>query len=398
MNISQILTSGSLDNIENVLYESISNIADYCDDILGEGFFGKVTSPQYGPIFSIKIDDEYTYLKTAIKEEKHKGNVTTIGANQKVYIIGDTTLAIEGLILSLMSKLWYDSVTPHVPFLIGLSTCKGKTGNLSDISRLVIERHGLTTENNIPKNIMIKHGKKFKPYILNANKDIITSLSTLDELFMFLDHLTDDKLMCELPNGINVYVPELIDYLVVSFIHTSMLLKQKYKIYLSDQHGGNILVHWINDMSKIGKKNIAQLEEIYYELDKNKYLKFKVPKLLLKISDVGTCVAEPQKDLILIGDMLPNKDGGYDFDLLDLFKKHPTYFEMFMNLKTSISERILSKTIIGKIMSEDPYNGSSLWGMPIDKPLPSEETVLNKFNKYIVDNTIDNNTTFIVKI
>jgi hypothetical protein len=398
MNISQILTNGKLDNIENVLYESISKMADYCDDILGEGFFGKVTSPQYGPVSIVKIDTELIFLKTAIKEEKHKGNITTIGENQKVYIIGNTTLAVEALLMCLMSKLWYESITPHVPFLIGLSMCKAKTGNLSDISRIIFERHGLTNENNLPRSILIQKGKKFKPYICNANKDIVTSLATLDELFMFIDYFTDENLMCELPNKIKVYIPELIDFLTVSFIHTSMLLKQKYKIYLSDQHAGNILIHWINDMSRIGKKNIANLEEIYYQIDKNKYLKFKTPKILLKISDIGTCVAEPQENLIIIGDMMQNKDGVYDFELLDLYKEHPTYFEMFTNLTTGISRKILNETVIGKIMSDDLYNNVSIWGIPIDKPLPSEFDILNKFEKYIVTKTNDSNTTFIVNI
>ena len=62
----------------------------------------------------------------------------------------------------------------------------------------------------------------------------------------------------------------------------------------------NIFIHWLNDNSYFGEKNIKDLEEIVYKVGK-KYYKIKTFGLLLIIGDTGTFVAKIKKDIILAG-------------------------------------------------------------------------------------------------
>ena len=78
-----------------------------------------------------------------------------------------------------------------------------------------------------------------------------------------------------------------------------MLLVEN-NIYQSDMYPANIFIHWLNDNSFYGDKNIKNLEYITYKIS-SKYYKIKTYGFIMILGDTGTFNIKIKKDVILIG-------------------------------------------------------------------------------------------------
>jgi hypothetical protein len=346
----------------------------YCDEYLGEGFFGRVSTPNFGPTVDVLIGDSYMTLPTAVKQLKHlDGKFNIYEQDDKLYMVSEKTLTSEMIMLYMISKLWYDERTPHLPFLLGVDSCGGGDSGL--ISKIVIERHGIITWFNQIKKPTILRDRFKTPYWL-TRQNHLSNMATLDDLFLFCVLNRESETKITLPNDKTVHVPDLLDYLFISYLHTAHILYKDLHLILSDQFTKNIFVHWLGKFSQMGKTNIGDVKNIYYQIGKDKYIKCETYGILLKLGDLGTCVMKPRDNVYVIGDVYNQDKHIKDFKKYDSYVA--SYTEMFMNIVGgTFPPEILTKTRVWKLYQKAPFNTITDLGAPIDIALPTELEVLN---------------------
>ena len=386
-----LLKYESHEKIKENLLNEIYKISKYCVSAIGEGFFGKVYVPPIGPYFSIKIDDSIFVLPIVIKETKNMGNIFMSEINKDLIIYSDMNLTCEAIMLFMISKYWYKSANPHLPFLVGLGNCNQQNPNI--VTHIITERHGLLNKINFNYSNYIK-----SPFVqLNLpHNDKYTYLATCGDLFEYIVLNYDDKFMCDLPSG-KIYVPAIIDYFCIFYLHTSHFLWENLGITLSDQHPNNIFVHWINENSILGKKTIKNLKVIYYELSKNKFLNIPINGLLFKIGDIGTCLMNIQKNVIIVGD-IPNPN---NLQYINIYKqKTKLYIEELLNMLNMFPLELLHKTKIFNLLHNEPYLQKYIPNMGFKNTdhenVPTELDILNNdiFKEFHKSSFLDNNENF----
>ena len=123
---------------------------------------------------------------------------------------------------------------------------------------------------------------------------------------------------------------------------------QKHNILLTDMHGGNVFIHWLNENSYMGNKNINNTKYIYYRHG-NQYLKIKTHGLLLKIGDTGTFRINPKSHVYIVG-MGSNIKKTYGIAKRSF--KIPTCHFYLLNFKRGLPSNIYQKTIAYEILSQ----------------------------------------------
>lgn len=397
----KILKNKNIKAMPKKLTEFINKITtqNYCDDTYGSGLFGKVIAHRIADKIDVKMGNKIVQLPIVIKtlnidntrfEPEYKFSHVYNKKNLIFWSMRDFTG--EALILILVSGLWYNNITPHVPVLWGVDSCMHKGYDIID--NMVLLKEGLKEQ------VEITEDKIIYPYLMAKNYKYIpkqyTRLTTLGDLLTYISN-TYDNGHVKLPNNKSANVTQLIDELYISFIHTAYLLYKKYKILLNDQHSNNIFLHWLDDDSYYGKKNIKNTKHIYYQIGKNKYVKIETHGLMLKLGDLGTCLMNPAKNVYLISSTFPDSDvtsaPNVKFD-------YPTYIEMKWNFIGFLPNGMYSDTIINKMEEIYPYN-MSVRGIPskLYKKFPSFLEILNHkmFSKYHT-NKISKKDSIIIKM
>ena len=200
--------------------------------------------------------------------------------------------------------------------------------------------------------------------------------------------------LMDLPNGIQCDVVEVCDYLAVSYLHTYNLLYEN-NIVLHDMHPKNVFIHWINDNSYFGSKNISNVTSIQYNIGSGKYLKMKNYGIILKIGDIGGSIIHPKDNIYILGQAVDlEKTHGLIKYLMD-----PRLAVGFLYyFKNNLPHSIYHKTIISKIISDYPYSELALGKVPyelLDK-MEDPTNILNKFTKYVTNNEKVTDDTLIV--
>lgn len=407
INIVNFFLNSSNEIIEANYINVIKNMTKFCSENIGQGNFGFVVRPNYGDIVKVYIKDTYISLKTVIKHFKTLGRFNVIHYNQTLYnedayyykndhpyyskiknikvpdnlmiMYGDMHPIFELVILSFLSKMWYDGDSPHVPFLISPMACNHQ--NLVDA--FLLDMNGLDNSIKIiPKGISTS--------IYDTPGFINNYLETFKHLITYIvnyDYIKNEKLYCDLPNGIKVDVIDMIDSLVLSFLFTYEQIYKKYGIILNDQHLSNIMLQWLNpNNSYMGKQNIGNIEHIVYDINKKKY-KIDTNGIILKIGDVGVSVMKLRKDLIIIPDV---------FDDRILYKSLyietlPCYIILINDLYSFLPPILLNNTIVNKIMNSKYFNSvNSVTGTELDCPTASQ-IIEEYFSDYILkENTKEN--------
>lgn len=388
-----LLTKGSHEEIERDLLNEIYKISTYCAVTIGEGSFGKVTIQPVGSIVSTIIDDTRVHLSVVVKESKHKGIINFDKINGKLIINSSDDMTCEALILFILSKSWYKGKNLHLPFLCGMGSCDD---NRYNITHLVLEKCGLGRElilydpsDFLGNPITVEHSKK------------LSLLPTVGWLFDYINININFDMTCNLPNGLTINVTELIDTLIISYIHTSHCLWEHYGLVLGDQHCDNVFIYWLDELSRCGTFSLSNIKTISYKIGKNKYLKINTYGFILKIGDCGISIMNINENVMIVGN-LNNKNNINK--ILDFEKKRCVFWDFIINFY-SLCPFLFKNTIIDQILEKHniklKYVGCLGIKQKYKEDIPNELEILNDelYKKYIsTKNNETNETNFNVDI
>ena len=390
-NLYDLLKNGTRDEIKNILPKMVYNIGVYCSTYFGQGSFGTVSAPAFGPIVPVKIGEETIYLAIVVKESKVNTGIMYFNEYlDNLILSSDLNLTTEGIMLYILSKCWYDGTSLHMPVLVGTGACDLQRTGI--ITHLIIEKCGLDTPIELTyTNRLVEPTAN----IFNLMFTKMSYVSTVQDLCDYINLNYDDDYNCVLPNKNKIHYPDIIDNLTIFYLHTSAFLWNKFGMVLSDQHPGNIFVHWLNEYSRCGKKNISEIEYICYNIGNNKYLKVPTCGFIYKIGDIGCCIMNIQKNVTIIGNSVDN-DAAYLFERINMYKTNWSfYMEMISTLFGKLPYCIIIKTKIYKIIMNNNKLNKFVPGIGFDKNLdiPTELELLNskEFESMIINKPIDTN-------
>ncbi len=392
--IDKLLLNGTHEEIQKNLLVEIYKIATYCETLIGEGYYGRVTLQSIGPQITIKIDDENVQIPVVVKEAKHLRNPPKfrmdVVESDLILSCGEG-MTCEAIILYILSKAWYKEKNIHMPLLVGMGSCDDY--NIG-ISHLVLEKYGLENRINIKKH---KFFGSPATLVFEQQDTIESFLTNVGGLIDYISFSLNDKMMCKLPNNITVYLPELIDNMCIFYLHTSYFLWNNYKLTLGDQSTNNVFIYWINENSRCGKKKLDKLKFINYNIGPNKYIRTNANKIIFKIGDIGISIMTPQPNVMIVGNLS-------DPDNLNKVKKYKekcySCWDFIFDVIRYVPIEVINKTVIYQIIQK--YNISMKYipfvGVNIDlyKSMPSELDILNDelYDKFKIDNVDINEENF----
>ncbi len=347
--ILNFIKTSNKEKIQKELYNLIQ-YKDYCPNILGEGYFGRAYIPEVNKTFPFRLGNKDIELPIVIKETNSINNPDAYAGidiiNKKLYISGHNNITTEALILMYVKKLWFHTV--HLPLLLAYGTC---TKSIM-VTRIITLRHGLPEPIEIDMINKIYNDQLLWDESRKEPTEIIkNNIATLKELFTYIHYKKNKDGTVKLPNGEICNIPELYDYMCISYLATHELLTEN-NIIPSDMHGDNIFIHWLNDNSHYGDKNIKNLKEIVYKVGK-KYYKIKTFGFVIILGDVGTFVIQVKKDVIIVGQARNIKE---NYKLIDMRLRpnftNTNFLDWNKGLLTSCE---FKKTIAYKIFDAEPY-------------------------------------------
>lgn len=392
--IVDFINTQSFSTIKEKLLPNMNN-QKYCDQILGKGMMGSVFVPNINAKAKVHVsNNKKIKVPIAIKVSNEKGDIDIREINDKLYIYGYKDITLEAIILAYINKLWHKKLSPHLPFMIGYSCCDKYPDNSIHVNRIITEKQGL--KKIIKQDIMgFNENPIWHPPRNNRNYSVFESpLGTLHDLlkYMILNKKED---MVTLPNEQTCNIVELINYLVISYIHTNGLLN-KNNITPHDMHLFNVFVHWLNKSSYLDDEYIGDLEFIYYKLG-NKYIKIKTFGLLLKIGDVGGFIINATDKITILGQAV---DLEKNVGLIEVLTKNSFSVYWFLDgVARMLPFVIYEKTILCKILSQYPYNELTYLSLPDYKLIEDYKTsdeLLESFSEYFVDKVKKDEKYFIV--
>lgn len=334
-NLYNLLTKGTHDEIKEYLMFELLNIGKYCTKILGKGYFGTVYESPIGKTAPILIDNKKYDIDVVTKITNHtNGFVKFYEVDKTLIIYGSNTITCETIMLFMISRLWYQGLNLHLPFMVGFNMCDSDV-----VKSIILEKYGITDT-----ILLAADDYHIMPYkYLNSTDKYSSRLSTAQNLFDYLLLNINDDLNCKLFNDEIVNLPSIIDNFCIFYLHTSAFLWETLKMTLNDQHTNNIFIQWLKPEHICGKKNIGNIKYIYYQINKDKFIKTNVNTFIFKIGDIGCNFIVLPNDTMIVGDLpLPDK-----LDGMLLYKtKIYTYMDALCGLFMNIPAYILNKTKI----------------------------------------------------
>ena len=391
INIIKFLKKAKISDIQKYLREYLFN-NKYCVKILGEGAFGKVYVPTINEYQKVETNKTTIELPIVVKEIKkkdispdnqndsHKKEIfDLIIINKKLYIYGNMSITPEVLILLFNNELWHQKKSPHLPLLIGYSSCGSDNINI-----LMTERHGLK-ENISQKINTFDEGKLWHSKNNQKTNLFDSNLNTLKDLFYFVMINMKNNYVV-LPNKIKCNIIELFDYICISYLHTHNLY-QKHNIYISDMHMKNIFIHWLSNESYLGDSKIGNIECINYKVGKKIY-GIKTFGFIIKTGDLGTSIVKVRKDVIIVGQGFHIEK---NIDTINyLMNTNYNVYWFIRRLGRVLPLSIVNQLVLNEIMNSHPYDKleSSVGTVPYkyldDFKSPIE--LLNYYHKYETKN------------
>lgn len=335
---------------KEVIIKKLNNIVSYgefCDEIIGQGFFGKVFSPNINKKLNFNVNGKTIKVPIAVKEvaynEDQRSRSFAI-INKILYMTFIKDITGELLIHSIIRQLWNKSV--HLPLILGYSTCKNFM-----VDKLIVMKYGLDKPITIDlKNKIFNERVMWNPK--ERNVEIFKSkLNTLTELFKYI-HYSKIKDTVILPNGVKCNISKLYDYICISYLATHELLT-KNNIYPCDINPDNIFIHWLNDNSYYGNQCIKNIKTISYKVGNKKYL-IKTFGFVIVVGDIGTFIAKSKKDVVIAGHLIDIQN---NYKGLNIRLKPEYNASDFIRFTFNyLSMNIFSKTVAFQILNSEPYN------------------------------------------
>jgi hypothetical protein len=389
MNITKLINNFKFETFETDLNKLIKSQLMYAEKYVGEGSYGKVYRQNIGPLIIYKIKDIEHIFKVVIKELKMT-NITNFEFFDKKYIEDNINEYInssniknfnkkkynpinvyssdkhpngEYIILSLLSKFWYDGNNPHILFM--LSPVSIKYNNRID--GFVIEQCGIDEDINYEiKNIA---------FPINFKKYTNTKLETLSELIRFSLNICDKDFNVKNIIVGNFNLVDILNEILLSYLFSHQQIQEQTNITLIDLHIENIMIKFIDEYAFSGEHKLLDYDSIHYNINNTIY-EIPLRNFIIKFGDVGMSVFKNNKVLI-IGDTID----GYEFK--KIFTDRMSYFiELFTNLRNMLPTNLYEKTICYDIMKNDFGYYSLYSGIKLDDIKPYE-LIKKYFNKFI---------------
>lgn len=376
MNIVNFIESSDKADIKKKLPQVIGINTTYCYKLIGKGGIGKVYIHNIGPTVKISFNDTSIVVPVVVKKAIGQGKFKIKNIKDVLYIYSHKDLTCEAIIMQYATRLWYKKVTPHVPLIVGYSKCEDfKTL----VDTIITEKQGLDYTVTLQiDGFLRKPLFHDKPY----NQPYSTTLATLEDLLYYIDvKKNDDQIL--LPNHQVCDIVRLVDYFTISFLHTSLVLYNEYKMVMNDMHAGNFFVHWLNDSSYLGDQNISEIKEIYYKVDDDMF-GIETFGMIMKLGDIGSCMLNPKKDVWILGQGINLKK---TWPLVD-YHKNPgiTIFNTFTSITKLLPIYLAKKTVIWEILLSSPYDeivlGNPISDNIVERLLTPKDLLLNFFSKY----------------
>jgi len=268
---------------------------EYCSVYIGKGSFGRVNVNKVPSSAEIKLDNVenkitidslaaktinindasisyfiinlvYYNKKERLKKTRTIIDKTNIFDLKKVKKLSTNDAMInmffhenglgEGMIAVFISKLFTEGITPHVTLCCGFSDCK---------DHIIIMYENLSC----------------KTY----SDRYVSNFSQYARFFQYKKLLIDE---------------ELINYCLISILHTISVIQKKFKMFHSDIHIGNIFIKNTNDKLYFNGMNMNKIDYIeYIYRDGSLFLPYKKYKFILKVGDFGLSTIQ-HKDIIII--------------------------------------------------------------------------------------------------
>lgn len=253
----------------------------------------------------------------------------------------------EVLILMFVKQLQENTV--HLPLMLGYSMCSDS----KIVDKIINQKYGLSDEytKDLKGLVYDETPLWVKP---KKNDDFIfkSHIATLADLFIYIHYNKKNDGIVDLPNGKKCNIPELFDYISISYLITHYMLTNN-NIYPSDMHSQNIFIHWFDDNSYYQNKKIKNIDEIIYKVH-NKFYKIKTFGFVIVLGDLGNSIIKIKKDIILIGNIWDIKN---NYKLIETATRPTHYIMDFFsaNIKLMTFDEIIH-TVAFKILSDKPYS------------------------------------------
>lgn len=347
-NIINFIKNNNINDIKKNLSNIIYNVNN-CDKILGSGNFGVVLKQGNNNNYMLSIKKNKIKVPLIIKDQLNDNdiqfNLNII--NNVLYINGVNSITTEALILMYIRKLWLKTV--NLPLILTFGTCI----NPNMINRICTIKYGLSKElvlnleNKVYNDLEIWN----KNYIYNPF--FKSHINNLYDLLQYIKYSRNMDGSVVLPNGIKCNISELVDNILISYFITYYLLNIN-NVYPSDLHAKNIFIHWLNKKSYYKTKNIQNIEEVFYFINK-KYYKIKTFGFVIILGDLGTSIVKIKNNILLVGH-INNFD--YNYNLLPMIiDKFNNYIilGLLYEIQHYLSLQDFKNTIINEILSSTPY-------------------------------------------
>lgn len=434
LNIIHFYTKNTNTVILEKHHDFLKRLVEFCYEALGEGKTAKVNIIKVSDKFTINIKNTNITIRAVVKifnehyeesiiqynKQKFLASVkdyenlpkreydiilSTYVPNDTLIFVGNEGPNVETVILSFVSKLWYDSETPHVPFLIGPFACNDVKNNIfnpTGIDTLALEQTGYRRYETFKNNSI--QPSTFVSRIFYSHFETLGSLL----LFMLNDmYIKNDVYMAKLPNGIEVSISHFIDTVSLSFFFTYTHLFNRSGITMCDQHINNILIQWQDDYAFCGNRPLKNIKKIVYDIsnanneitsyDKNKkYYAINTNGFIIKLGDVGSSVLKVRDNLFFVG--VANQNMVEKCFFINFI---PCYLDFIHDVYNSLPLGIAKYTILDKILSSDEFSqhvGSTGSGLTTTTTI---DFIVNYFDDFLYNpenETLDNEEIFKISL
>lgn len=411
---------------------SMSHFYEIANKLFGEGYFGQVIRPTYSPKMEVIVKDTEVILNTVVKIFKRPGkNMMLLDIDQNIidtslkYFYENSSIKIpkivvpknlsvlafddhllgEIIILMYLSKLWYESITPHVPYLL-----MPMAYDRREIDSALLEMNGIPARyfykmRGIVPDIYGQDIASSHLENMNGLVSFIINHAVFDNekdtyLIPKLEFEVDDNKSLKLRDSTpSIDIVKLLDTLVLSYLISLHHLKFKLGLILSDQRLDNIFLAYPQFGLHAGKRDLQNIKKIRYDLkSESKSYEVDIYGPILKIGDVGSGVMKIRDDLILASDLIIDKDNYYLHKIF-IIDKLPTYLTFLTQLNDNLPMDMRIRLINNRILNSEKFRNFSI-REGVDFSYPSElELVEEYYQDYLTsNNSPDSEKLFIVKI
>lgn len=244
-------------DVYNMIIDYFKGNAKYCEEFIGEGAYGTVTTPHgIGKKILVPLPFGNVNLDVIVKSGWDTKSDLFIEEQDGFFLISSTynNLIMNAILFSLLSRFWYDGRNPHVPFVVSAFSCNDKP-----VTKMIMEKNYFCDDILFDRN-------QHSIYFLNDKP--LKILKMIDLEFILITKGKPDPVA-------------FADYLFVSMAYTMYMAWKEFKIVI--HHFGSVHIGIQSTDSYWGKGSLKSVKHMSYKIN-DKYLTLPnfgiVPKLM----------------------------------------------------------------------------------------------------------------------